>query len=221
MEVVGTNSPSHVAKFLVPEVIFGVGVLAEVGHAVRRQGGVNVFVVSDRGVAEAGWTAEALGHLKAAGVHARLWDELTPNPKDHEVAAGCAAYLDGGCDVLVAVGGGSCIDAAKAIAVLASRGGAIADYAGVGRVEGPLPPAVMVPTTGGSGRRYSSATAATWSDIQCSKNSRARSLILGSSRTHSFQIFPPSPLAALYHRGIARPDVSVRSWPNCAIRMAK
>ena len=42
MEVVGTNSPSHVAKFLVPEVIFGVGVLAEVGHAVRRQGGVNV-----------------------------------------------------------------------------------------------------------------------------------------------------------------------------------
>ena len=67
------------------------------------------------------------------------------------MAAGCAAYLDGGCDVLVAVGGGSCIDAAKAIAVLASRGGAITDYAGVGRVEGPLPPAVMVPTTGGSG----------------------------------------------------------------------
>jgi alcohol dehydrogenase len=151
VEVVGTNSPSHVAKFLVPEVIFGVGVLAEVGHAVRRQGGVNVFVVSDHGVAEAGWTAEALGHLKAAGVRARLWDELTPNPKDHEVAAGCAAYLEGGCDVLVAVGGGSCIDAAKAVAVLASRGGAITDYAGVGRVEGPLPPAVMVPTTGGSG----------------------------------------------------------------------
>ena len=151
MEVVGTNSPSHVAKFLVPEVIFGVGVLAEVGHAVRRQGGVNVFVVSDHGVAEAGWTAEALSHLKAAGVRWRLWDELTPNPKDREVAAGCAAYLEGGCDVLVAVGGGSCIDAAKAIAVLASRGGAITDYAGVGRVEGPLPPAVMVPTTGGSG----------------------------------------------------------------------
>ena len=153
MEVVSTNSPSNVAKFLVPDVIFGVGVLAEVGDAVRRQGGVNVFVVSDRGVAEAGWTAEALGHLKRAGVRALLWDGLTPNPKDYEVAAGGAAYLDSGCDVLVAVGGGSCIDAAKAIAVLASRGnaGAITDYAGVGRVEGPLPPAVMVPTTAGSG----------------------------------------------------------------------
>jgi alcohol dehydrogenase len=140
-----------VAKFLVPDVIFGVGALAEVGHAVRRQGGANVFVVSDHGVAAAGWTAEALGHLKAVGVSAQLWDGLTPNPKDHEVAGGCAAYLEGGCDVLVAVGGGSCIDAAKAIAVLASRGGVITDYAGVGRVDGPLPPSVMVPTTGGSG----------------------------------------------------------------------
>ncbi|HVT69905.1 MAG TPA: iron-containing alcohol dehydrogenase [Trebonia sp.] len=150
MEVVATNA-AGVAKFLVPDVVFGVGVLAEVGRAVRRQGGVNVFVVSDPRVAEAGWTAEVLGHLREAGLGAQLWDALTPNPKDHEVAAGCAAYLDSGCDVLVAVGGGSCIDAAKAIAVLASRGGAIADYAGVGRIDGPLPPAVMVPTTSGSG----------------------------------------------------------------------
>lgn len=149
--MVSTNSPSTVAKFLVPDVIFGVGVLSEVGQAVRRQGGVHVLVVSDPGVAATGWTEEALGHLAAAGVSAELWDGLTPNPKDHEVAAGCDVYLASGCDVLVAVGGGSCIDAAKAIAVLATRGGTIADYEGVGKVDGPLPPTVMVPTTGGSG----------------------------------------------------------------------
>jgi alcohol dehydrogenase len=165
VEVVGTNLPHTVAKFLVPDVIFGVGVLAEVGQAARRQGAVHVLVVSDREVGEAGWTSEVLRHLAEAGVSAQLWDGLTPNPKDHEVAAGCAAYLEGGCDVLVAVGGGSCIDAAKAIAVLATqpgdsatRGatgrtstGGIAGYAGVGKVPGPLPPTVMVPTTGGSG----------------------------------------------------------------------
>jgi alcohol dehydrogenase len=156
VEVVGTNSPRAVAKFLVPDVIFGVGVLSEVGQAARRQGAVHVLVVSDRGVGEAGWTGEVLGHLAKAGVSAQLWDGLTPNPKDHEVAAGCAAYLAGGCDVLVAVGGGSCIDAAKAIAVLATQAnqegaGGIAGYAGVGKVTGPLPPTVMVPTTGGSG----------------------------------------------------------------------
>jgi alcohol dehydrogenase class IV len=146
---------SLVAKFLIPDVIFGCGVLAQVGQAARSQGGVHVLVVSDKNVAEAGWTGEILGHLAAAGVAAELWDGLTPNPKDHEVAAGCAAYLESGCDVLVAVGGGSCIDAAKAIAILAARprdsGSGIADYAGVGRVPGPLPPTVMVPTTGGSG----------------------------------------------------------------------
>jgi 1,3-propanediol dehydrogenase len=158
VEVVGTNSSRAVAKFLVPDVIFGVGVLSEVGQAARRQGAAHVLVVSDPGVGEAGWTGEVLGHLAEAGVSAQLWDGLTPNPKDHEVAAGCAAYTDGGCDVLVAVGGGSCIDAAKAIAVLATQPGhgdgaaaGIAGYAGVGKVTGPLPPTVMVPTTGGSG----------------------------------------------------------------------
>jgi alcohol dehydrogenase class IV len=154
--VIGTNSPRAVAKFLVPDVIFGVGVLSEVGQAARRQGAAHVLVVSDRGVGEAGWTGEVLGHLAEAGVSAQLWDGLTPNPKDHEVAAGCAAYLAGGCDVLVAVGGGSCIDAAKAIAVLATQANqenasGITGLAGVGKVTGPLPPTVMVPTTGGSG----------------------------------------------------------------------
>jgi alcohol dehydrogenase class IV len=154
--VIGTNSPRAVAKFLVPDVIFGVGVLSEVGQAARRQGAAHVLVVSDRGVGEAGWTGEVLGHLAEAGLSAQLWDGLTPNPKDHEVAAGCAAYLASGCDVLVAVGGGSCIDAAKAIAVLATQANqesasGITSYAGVGKVTGPLPPTVMVPTTGGSG----------------------------------------------------------------------
>jgi alcohol dehydrogenase class IV len=154
--VVGTYSPHSVAKFLVPDVIFGLGVLSEVGQAARRQGAVHVLVVSDQGVAKAGWTSEVLRHLAEAGVSAQLWDGLTPNPKDHEVADGCAAYLESGCDVLVAVGGGSCIDAAKAISVLATQAnqegaGGIAGYAGVGKVTGPLPPTVMVPTTGGSG----------------------------------------------------------------------
>jgi len=83
VEVVGTNSPRAVAKFLVPDVIFGVGVLSEVGQAARRQGAAHVLVVSDQGVGAAGWTGEVLGHLAEAGVSAQLWDRLTPNPKDH------------------------------------------------------------------------------------------------------------------------------------------
>jgi len=178
-EVVSTNA-SMVAKFLVPDVIFGRGVLSQVGQAARRQGGVHVLVVSDPGVAEAGWTGEVLSHLAAAGVAAELWDGLTPNPKDHEVAAGCAAYTGNGCDVLVAVGGGSSIDAAKAIAVLATAGqvGArIAEYAGVGKVAGPLPPMVMVPTTGGSGSDVSQFCVVTDTSRRLKVTIGARSLV--------------------------------------------
>jgi 1,3-propanediol dehydrogenase len=183
------SSPKPVAKFLVPDVIYGAGVLAEVGQAARRQGAAHVLVVSDRGVAEAGWTGEVLRHLAEAGVSAQLWDGLTPNPKDHEVAAGCAAYTDGGCDVLVAVGGGSCIDAAKAIAVLATQaaqagqGGAagqgnpIARYAGVGKVTGPLPPTVMVPTTGGSGSDVSQFCVVTDTERRLKVTIGARALV--------------------------------------------
>ena len=178
----GTNSPRAVAKFLVPDVIFGVGVLSEVGQAARRQGAVHVLVVSDRGVGAAGWTGEVLGHLAGAGVSAQLWDGLTPNPKDREVAAGCSAYLEGGCDVLVAVGGGSCIDAAKAIAVLATQAGhdnagGIAGYAGVGKVAGPLPPTVMVPTTGGSGSDVSQFCVVTDTERRLKITIGARALV--------------------------------------------
>lgn len=141
----------RVSKFLVPEVIFGVGTLAEVGGAVRRAGGGRALLVSDPGVMAAGWVERALPHLDDAGVHYAVWHDLTPNPKDVEVEAALDAYAAAGCDVLVAVGGGSCIDAAKAVAILTGNGGRILDYEGIDAVTSPIPPMVMVPSTGGSG----------------------------------------------------------------------
>jgi alcohol dehydrogenase len=141
----------RVSKFLIPEVIFGVGTLAEVGGAVRRVGGVRPMLVSDAGVLAAGWVERALPHLADVRVEWRLWHELTPNPKDVEIESAFEAYLESGCDALLAVGGGSCIDAAKAVAVLSGNGGQILDYEGIDRATSPIPPMVMVPTTGGSG----------------------------------------------------------------------
>ncbi|MGH3757815.1 iron-containing alcohol dehydrogenase [Actinophytocola sp.] len=138
-------------KFLIPETIFGVGSLAEVGAAVRRAGGSRALVVTDPGVLEAGWVDRAMPHLKDAGLSWQVWSGVTPNPKDREVEAGFGSYRDSGCDVLVAIGGGSPIDAAKAIAVLSGNGGHILDYEGIDTVAKPIPPMVMVPSTGGSG----------------------------------------------------------------------
>lgn len=145
-----TRRPAAV-KFLVPEIVFGPGMLSELGSAVRRMGGNRALLVSDEGVIAAGWVDRAVSHLRDAGVDLRIWHSVTPNPKDHEVEQGHATFRESQCDVVVAVGGGSCIDAAKAIAILTSSGGRIADYAGIDRVPGPVPPLIMAPSTAGSG----------------------------------------------------------------------
>ncbi|MGZ4299268.1 MAG: iron-containing alcohol dehydrogenase [Solirubrobacteraceae bacterium] len=141
----------RVSKFVIPEVIFGIGTLAEVGGAVRRVGGHRPMLISDPGVLAAGWVDRALPHLADVRVRSRLWHDLTPNPKDFEVEAAFESYRENGCDALLAIGGGSCIDVAKAVAVLSGNGGRILDYEGIDRATSPIPPMVMVPTTGGSG----------------------------------------------------------------------
>ena len=147
----GGGWPAGVAKYLVPEIVFGAGVLDEIGHAARRLGAARPLLVTDEGVQAAGWSGQAGTQLVRAGLRPTTWSAVTPNPKDHEVRAGADAYLDAGCDVVVAVGGGSAIDAAKAIAVLVSNGGDIFDYEGIDRIPRPIPPMVAAPTTAGTG----------------------------------------------------------------------
>jgi alcohol dehydrogenase class IV len=141
----------RVSKFVIPEVIFGIGTLAEVGGAIRRVGGRRPMLVSDPGVLAAGWVERATPHMADVGVECRLWHDLTPNPKDFEVQAAFESYAESGCDALLAIGGGSCIDLAKAVAIISGNGGQILDYEGIDRATSLIPPMVMVPTTGGSG----------------------------------------------------------------------
>ncbi|MGJ7441219.1 iron-containing alcohol dehydrogenase [Aquipuribacter sp. MA13-6] len=145
------HAPLPLVKFHAPEVVFGHGSLAEAGFVATRLGAARPFVVTDPGLIEAGWVAELLGHLREAGLHPTVWSGVTPNPKDHEVAAASQCYAASGSDVIIAIGGGSCIDAAKGVAILSGNGGSILDYAGIDRVSQPIPPLVMIPSTSGTG----------------------------------------------------------------------
>ena len=145
------RAESSLVKFHAPEVVFGPSSLAEAGHTAARLGARRPFVVTDPGLIEAGWVAELLGHLRAVGLCPVLWHDVTPNPKDHEIARGYERYLDEGGDVIVGIGGGSCLDAAKGIAILSGNGGRILDYAGVDQVTRPIPPLLMIPSTAGTG----------------------------------------------------------------------
>lgn len=138
-------------KFHAPEIVFGSGSLSEAGFAAVRLGARRPLVVTDPGIVEAGWTDELLGHLVSAGLRPVVWSQVTPNPKDHEIRAAYAHYLEWDCDVIVGIGGGSCADAAKGVAVLSGNGGDILDYAGVDQVTRPIPPLLIIPTTSGTG----------------------------------------------------------------------
>lgn len=143
--------PSRLLKFHAPEIVFGIDSMAEAAHAALRLGGQRPLLVTDPGLIEAGWVDELVGHLRDQGVQAQVWSALTPNPKDHEITAGHEFYRSRGCDVLIALGGGSVIDAAKGIAILAANGGDILDYAGVDKATMPIPPLVVLPSTSGTG----------------------------------------------------------------------
>ncbi len=92
---------------------------------------------------------------KQANLKYTIFHDVTVNPKDIEVEKGCKVYIENECDAIIGIGGGSPLDVAKAIAILATNGGKIHDYEGVDKIRNPLPPQVMIPTTAGSGSEVS------------------------------------------------------------------
>ncbi|PUF88146.1 MULTISPECIES: iron-containing alcohol dehydrogenase [unclassified Geobacillus] len=145
----------NIHKFVMPEIIFGNGAIEHVGESCLRLGATNVLIVSDPGVIEAGWLDVAVKSCKQANLKYTIFHDVTINPKDIEVEKGCKVYIENECDAIIGIGGGSPLDVAKAIAILATNGGKIHDYEGVDKIRNPLPPQVMIPTTAGSGSEVS------------------------------------------------------------------
>lgn len=139
-----------VRKFVAPEIVFGEGALAMIGRYASNFGANRVFVVTDSGVVGSGLVEKVVGSLKAVNVQAVLYDRVSPNPRDHEVMEGVAAYRDAECDVIVGLGGGSPMDCAKGISVVSTNGGTILDFEGIDKVAVPGPPLICIPTTAGS-----------------------------------------------------------------------
>ncbi len=160
------DSLNH-CKFEVPEIIFGRGLLAQIGSCARRLGGHKVFLVSDQGLFNAGWVDKTIKNIMDAGLEVIFSDNVTPNPKDVEVEAGALEYIRHGADVIVGLGGGSAMDAAKGIAILVSNGGRIKDFEGPDKIFRPLPPLVLCPTTCGTGSDVSQFAIINDTDRKC------------------------------------------------------
>jgi alcohol dehydrogenase len=139
-----------VRKFVAPEIILGNGSRNLVGQYAKTLHGRNVFLVSDPGILKAGWTGEVRDELEKQGQHVVLFDNVSPNPRISEVAKGSQEYQDNECDLLVAVGGGSPMDCAKAIGAVVTNRCHVLDLEGVDEVAIPGPPLICIPTTAGS-----------------------------------------------------------------------
>ena len=129
-------------------IVHGPGAIAGLGQLLAELGVERPFLVTDRGVVDAGLAETALGHLEDAVV----FDEVRPNPDIELVGRASAAYLEAGCDGLVALGGGSSMDTAKSVGVEVVHGGSIREYEYGGTpITTRIPPLVAVPTTAGTG----------------------------------------------------------------------
>ncbi len=137
-------------KFVAPEIVFGVGARRRAAFYAHNLYARRVLVVSDPGVAAAGWLDELLQLFAEEGIDAAVFQGVSPNPKDGEVMAGVEVYRQAGCDIIVALGGGSVIDCAKGIGIVSANGGHILDYEGVDVIPAPGPPLLCIPTTAGT-----------------------------------------------------------------------
>lgn len=130
----------------------GVGALAALGEETRALGVTRPLLVTDAGIVAAGLLEEALRPLRAADLEPVVYGEVRANPGVDVVDEGARRYVAEGCDGLVALGGGSSIDTAKGIGVVAGQGGGILQYEwGRDPISARIPPLVAVPTTAGTG----------------------------------------------------------------------
>ncbi|RLS58888.1 MAG: iron-containing alcohol dehydrogenase [Planctomycetota bacterium] len=132
-------------------VVFGRGVIAQLGSLARELGAVNVLLVADAGIREAGHETRAHESLEAAGLKVHLFDDFRPNPTTEDVDRGTAFAQSRQIDLIVGLGGGSSMDVAKGINFLLTNGGAMVDYKGTGLATRPMLPLIAIPTTAGTG----------------------------------------------------------------------
>jgi alcohol dehydrogenase len=145
-----SESELELRKFVAPEFIFGIGALKLAGRYAKNFGATRILIVTDPGVMAAGWTDQVIDNLELEGLSYVIYSGVSPNPRADEVMRGAEVYKSAGCNLLLAVGGGSPIDCAKGIGIVSSNKKHILEFEGVDRVSIPMPPLICIPTTGGT-----------------------------------------------------------------------
>ena len=139
-------------SFSVPQnITVGKGSLAKLPEVAKKSGGSHAFLMSGPHLAKMGLVEKAAESLKVAGIAVDTFTDIEGNPSVETVDKATAAFKETGADFIVAFGGGSPMDVAKAVGVTAKYGGSITEYEGAHKVPGPIIPLIAIPTTAGTG----------------------------------------------------------------------
>lgn len=139
------------------EIIAGDHVLDNLGKNAL-QYGKRALIVTDKGVRQHGLLEPIEQSLQDAGIEYFIFDEVVSNPTIQNVQESYRFFQQHQCDFLIGVGGGSPLDTAKSVAVVATNGGSIDDYEGSNLVKKPVLPVLTVPSTVGTGAEVTCAT---------------------------------------------------------------
>lgn len=139
-------------NFSVPQdITVGKGSLAKLPEIAKKLGGSHAFIISGPHLAKMRLVEKAADYLKTVDIKTDAFTEIEANPSVATVEKATEKFKESGADFIVAFGGGSPMDVAKAVGVVAKYGGSITEYEGAHKVPGPIIPLIAIPTTAGTG----------------------------------------------------------------------
>ena len=167
--------------FLPPRIEFGEGAIANLADHVKTFGGKKPLIVSDAGISKVGILSQAVAPLEDANLPYATYVDIEPNPTDVSITQGVEVYQKEKCDGVIAVGGGSVMDAAKAIRLLTTHAPPLEPYYvdsdGANKIHDDMPPLICVPTTSGTGSEVSQGAVITDTSLRTTDRWRKRAII--------------------------------------------
>lgn len=139
-------------EFVLPtKIIYGEGMINKLPDEIRKMNHKKPLIITDKGLIAAGLVAKITDILDEAGMPYSIFDGIQPNPRDTTVTEAAEWARKEDSDMLIAIGGGSSMDTAKAVGVILTEGGRINDYEGLDVVSKPITDLIAIPTTVGTG----------------------------------------------------------------------
>lgn len=182
-------------------VLQGRGISRRLSGELSRLDCENPLIVTDSNLVETRPFDSIRRSLAADGIEDTVFDGVQPNPSEEHVQQGSELRRRADCDCIVGIGGGSSIDTAKAIAMLATNGGSVGDYEGIDQVSANPLPTVAIPTTVGTGSEVTQSMVVTDSDAG------HKQVVISDRLAPDVSMLDPDVLATLPSRVVATTGV--------------